>query len=60
MPLLLSILRRSDELVDAMEARGYQPGSRSYLYETELTRGEYIVITTLVILTAAIMIYPVV
>jgi energy-coupling factor transporter transmembrane protein EcfT len=32
-PLTISILRRSDELVEAMEARGYQPGKRTCLRE---------------------------
>ncbi|MEQ8176308.1 MAG: energy-coupling factor transporter transmembrane component T [Syntrophomonadaceae bacterium] len=37
-PLTLTILRRSDELVEAMEARGYQPGPRTYLSELTFTK----------------------
>lgn len=37
-PLTLNILRRSDELVEAMEARGYQPGPRTYLSELTFTK----------------------
>lgn len=33
MPLAASLVRRSDELVLAMEARGYRPGPRTYLRE---------------------------
>lgn len=40
-PLTISILRRSDELVEAMEARGYQPGQRTYLHELAFTRKDY-------------------
>lgn len=41
-PLTISILRRSDELVQAMEARGYQPGKRTYLRELVFTAKDYI------------------
>lgn len=41
-PLTISILRRSDELVDAMEARGYQPGQRTYLRELAFSRKDYV------------------
>jgi biotin transport system permease protein/energy-coupling factor transport system permease protein len=60
MPLLLNIFRRSDELVDAMEARGYQPGERSYLYEPELTRMEYVIMIVIITLTVFAIIFPVV
>lgn len=36
MPMVFNIIRRSEELVTAMEARGYKPGIRSYLYEPAL------------------------
>ena len=36
-PLSLGVFRRCDELVDAMEARGYQQGHRTYLRELVLT-----------------------
>ncbi|EHQ88206.1 energy-coupling factor transporter transmembrane component T family protein [Desulfosporosinus youngiae] len=40
-PLAVNVFRRCDELVDAMEARGYQQGHRTYLRELILTPGEY-------------------
>lgn len=43
----VNILRRCDELVDAMEARGYSPGKRTYLRELCLCRGDYCFITCL-------------
>lgn len=41
-PLLINMFRQSDQLVDAMEARGYQPGPRTYLQERTLTRNDYL------------------
>ncbi len=41
-PLTLSILRRSDDLIVAMEVRGYQPGKRSYLRELVFSRKDYL------------------
>ncbi|AFQ43153.1 energy-coupling factor transporter transmembrane component T family protein [Desulfosporosinus meridiei] len=40
-PLAVNVFRRCDELVDAMEARGYQPGHRTYLHELALSRLDY-------------------
>lgn len=40
-PLLINIFRQSDQLADAMEARGYQPGPRTYLHELTLNRNDY-------------------
>ena len=57
-PLVLIILRRSDELIDAMEARGYQPGYRSYLYEPVLSRVDYALIATIIILTVMVFLFP--
>jgi energy-coupling factor transporter transmembrane protein EcfT len=37
-PLLLSAFRRADELVQAMEARGYRRGPRTSLREMKLTK----------------------
>lgn len=59
-PLLINTIRRSDELVDAMEARGYQTGRRSYLYDPELTWMEYMAIAVIIILTALVIIYPII
>lgn len=57
MPLLLNVMRRSDELVDAMEARGYHPGPRTYLYENGLKGGDYAAIALTVVLTVVIVCY---
>jgi len=40
-PLALNILHRSDELVEAMESRGYHPGTRTYLRELVFDRTDY-------------------
>lgn len=40
-PLAVNIFRRCDELVDAMEARGYQQGNRTYLRELILSPMDY-------------------
>lgn len=40
-PLTMNILRRSDQLVQAMEARGYQPGPRTYLSELSFTKTDF-------------------
>ncbi|HCF49909.1 MAG TPA: energy-coupling factor transporter transmembrane protein EcfT [Syntrophomonas sp.] len=40
-PLTLNIIRRSDELAEAMEARGYRPGPRTYLCELAFSRSDY-------------------
>jgi biotin transport system permease protein len=47
-PLSTNIFRRCDELVDAMEARGYQQGPRTYLRQLALTQTEYLIIITLI------------
>lgn len=47
-PLSVNIFRRCDELVDAMEARGYQQGSRTYLRVLDLNRADYLIIFALV------------
>jgi energy-coupling factor transporter transmembrane protein EcfT len=40
-PLLLSAFRRADELVMAMEARGYRRGPRTALHELKMTRTDF-------------------
>ena len=54
-PLTVNIFRRCDELVDAMEARGYQPGPRTYLRELVLTRADYCLIGALIVLPIAVL-----
>jgi biotin transport system permease protein/energy-coupling factor transport system permease protein len=55
LPLLTNIVRHSDDLVDAMEARGYQSGRRSYLYDPALTFMEYAIITFIIVLTVLVV-----
>lgn len=56
-PLSINVLRRCDDLVDAMESRGYQPGPRTYLHELTLTRADCGLITTFVGLLIVFLIY---
>ncbi len=55
-PLSINIFRRCDELVDAMEARGYQPGHRTYLRELVLTHADYCLIGTLIIVVIVVLV----
>jgi len=56
-PLSLSIFRRCDELVDAMEARGYHQGSRTYLQDLVLTRVDACLITAFIVLVIAFLLW---
>jgi biotin transport system permease protein/energy-coupling factor transport system permease protein len=47
-PLSLNVFRRCDELVDAMESRGYHQGPRTYLRELVLTRTDFCLITAFI------------
>jgi len=58
LPLLINIVRHSEELVDAMEARGYQPGRRNYLYNPALTLMDYVIITSIITLTVLAVSLP--
>lgn len=40
-PLTMNILRRSEQLAQAMEARGYQPGPRTYLSELSFSKTDF-------------------
>jgi biotin transport system permease protein/energy-coupling factor transport system permease protein len=55
-PLSLNIFRRCDELVDAMEARGYQQGHRTYLRELILTRADYCLIGACIVMVIAVLV----
>lgn len=46
-PLVVSTFRRCDDLIDAMESRGYQPGSRTYLRELTFRPLDYGLLTAL-------------
>ncbi len=54
-PLLINVFRHADELSDAMESRGYQPGPRTYLHEMSLTRTEYYLIAAIIISLIAVL-----
>lgn len=54
-PLSINIFRRCDELVDAMEARGYQQGRRTYLHELSLDRLDYYIIAFIMVLLIIIL-----
>jgi len=55
-PLAVNVFRRCDELVDAMEARGYQQGNRTYLRELVLTRNEYCLIAGIIALLIVVVV----
>jgi len=54
-PLVVNVFRRCDQLVDAMEARGYGPGQRTYLYELQLQTADWACLAALVPLAAIIL-----
>jgi len=55
-PLAVNIFRRCDELVDAMEARGYQQGHRTYLRELVLSRSDYCLIAAIIVLVVVVVV----
>lgn len=57
-PLSANIFRRCDELVEAMEARGYQSGYRTYLREMVLTPGDYLLISIMVLMVLIVLAWP--
>lgn len=48
-PLAVNIFRRCDDLIDAMESRGYQQGSRTYLRELRFKALDYGLLTALAV-----------
>ncbi len=48
-PLSTSIFHRCDELIDAMEARGYQEGPRTYLQDPVLNKPDYCMLGVIVV-----------
>ncbi|MCF8143472.1 MAG: energy-coupling factor transporter transmembrane protein EcfT [Deltaproteobacteria bacterium] len=44
LPLVLSAFRRADELVTAMEARGYRRGPRTYMRGLTMRRADYVAV----------------
>lgn len=55
-PLVVNVLRRCDELVDAMESRGYDPGGRTYLHEPYLKAADFGFMAALIPLVVIIII----
>jgi energy-coupling factor transporter transmembrane protein EcfT len=56
-PVVLNAFSRADQLATAMEARGYQTGPKTYLYELSMTRFDYIVLTVTIITLATLIIF---
>lgn len=50
MPLTTGTIRRGDELADAMEARGYRPGPRTYMKELKISTRDYAAIGVMLFL----------
>lgn len=53
-PLTLNLMENSEELAQAMEARGYQPGDRTYLYQLSFRNKDYIALITIAVITMSI------
>lgn len=56
-PVVLNAFNRADQLATAMDARGYQTGPKTYLYELSMKRADYVVLTATVIILAGLMVY---
>ncbi len=52
-PLSMNVFRRCDGLIEAMEARGYRQGPRTYLYELALTHADYCLIAIFIVIVIA-------
>lgn len=57
LPLSVNIFRRCEELADAMEARGYQQGHRTYLRELVLTRTDYCLIGAIILVVIMVLVW---
>lgn len=53
-PLTIDLLRRSEELIGAMEARGFQPGPRTYLYEPAMSKRDLLGLVLLILVLAVV------
>ncbi len=51
LPLVLRAVRRADELVIAMEARGYRRGPRTYMKELSMSRADYAAVAVMMVIT---------
>jgi biotin transport system permease protein/energy-coupling factor transport system permease protein len=56
--LSVNIFHRCDDLIDAMEARGYHAGDRTCLRELVLTRRDYVMLGFIIITAIAVIIGP--
>lgn len=50
-PVLLNAMRRADELATAMEGRGYKGGTRTYMWDLRMSRGDYAAVGVVLVLT---------
>jgi biotin transport system permease protein len=50
-PLVMSTMRRADDLALAMEGRGYRRGPRTYLKELSMSRADYLALVLVTLLT---------
>jgi biotin transport system permease protein/energy-coupling factor transport system permease protein len=50
-PLIISSLRRADELAIAMEGRAYKRGPRTYLRELRMSPADYAAVTVMILIT---------
>ncbi len=55
MPLMVSALRRADDLAEAMEARGYTSGSRATLHQQRFGREETVTMVVLGLLLCLVL-----
>jgi len=51
LPLVLRTVRRADDLVAAMEARGYRRGHRTYMKELTMGRADYVAMVVIILIT---------
>jgi energy-coupling factor transporter transmembrane protein EcfT len=56
LPLVLCAVRRADELVTAMEARGYRRGPRTYMKELSMGRADYAAMMVMILMTGLLVI----
>jgi len=56
LPIVLRAVRRADELVTAMEARGYRRGPRTYMRELSMTRADYAAVLVMILMTGLLAI----
>ncbi|AET66844.1 ABC-type cobalt transport system, permease component CbiQ [Desulfosporosinus orientis DSM 765] len=55
-PLAVKVFSRCDELVDAMQARGYQQGQRTYLRELVLSPSDYGLIAAILVVLIVVIV----